>query len=113
MSETLEVSAAYAEIIEPRLRAVSALCRRLDVTRLDVFGSVVTEQFDPQRSDLDFLVAFAPLPPGQYATACFELRTGLERLFGRRIDLLTEAALANPYLRRQIESEKRCLYPPP
>jgi hypothetical protein len=51
------------------------------------------------------------MPPGKYAKSCFGLREGLEQLFGRPIDLLTEPALVNPYLRRQIESEKRTLYP--
>src|SRR6266700_3139305 len=62
-------------------------------------------------SDLDFLVEFEPMPPSPYAKVCRGLRDGLEQLFGRPIDLLTEPALVNPYLRRQIESEKRTLYP--
>ena len=67
--------------------------------------------FDPVRSDLDFLVEFEPDPPGaRYARAVFELRSGLERLFGRPIDLLTSSMLENPYLRLQIEAEKRPLY---
>jgi uncharacterized protein len=113
MHEALETTDAYTAIIEPRLAALNALCCRLGVVRLDVFGSVLGTRFDRARSDLDFLVALAPMPPGRYATALRELRDGLERLFERRIDLLTEAALTNPYLRRQIESEKRRLYPLP
>ena len=35
----------------------------------------------------------------------------LEALFGRPVDLLTEAALKNPYLRRQVEEERRPLFP--
>ena len=53
------------------------------------------------------------MPPGKYAKACFGLRKSLEQLFGHPIDLLTEPALVNPYLRRQIESEKRTLYRSP
>ena len=100
-----------AEIIEANLPAVRALCRRFGVRRLDLFGSAATGRFDPSRSDLDFLVEFEQMEPSPYATAYWDLRQGLERLFGRSIDLLTEPALVNPYLRRQIESEKRNLYP--
>ena len=59
---------------------------------------------------LDFLVELAEMPLGRYAKACFGLREGLQQLFGRPIDLLTKSALVNPYLRRQIDSEKRTLY---
>jgi hypothetical protein len=99
------------EIVETKLSGIAQLCRRFGVRRLDLFGSAATGRFEPTRSDLDFLVAFKEMPPGKYAKACFGLREGLEQLFGRPIDLLTEPALVNPYLRRQIESEKRTLYP--
>lgn len=92
--------------------ALAALCRRFHVRRLDLFGSAVTSRFDSARSDLDFLVSFEePLPAGTYADAYFGLRAGLEDLFGRTIDLVTEPALQNPYLRRRIEAQKQKLYP--
>jgi predicted nucleotidyltransferase len=34
------------------------LCRRFHVRRLDLFGSATGNDFDPARSDLDFLVEF-------------------------------------------------------
>jgi predicted nucleotidyltransferase len=111
-TDTQTIVRAYAEIIEPRLGELAELCQRLGVARLALFGSAATGRFDPNRSDLDFLVAFQPMAPGKYSRACHDLRTDLERLFGRPVDLLTEAAVVNPYLRRQIDSEKRLLYPP-
>jgi predicted nucleotidyltransferase len=81
MSEASEIAPACAEIVEQRLREIGALCCRLNVQRLDLFGSAVTGRFDPRRSDLDFLVEFEPMVPNRYATACFELRTGLKLLF--------------------------------
>ncbi|HKM68847.1 MAG TPA: nucleotidyltransferase domain-containing protein [Pseudomonadota bacterium] len=111
MSEGRTTETGCAEIFERNLPAITELCRRFGVRRLDLFGSAATGRFDLRRSDLDFLVEFEEMPPGSYAKACFGLRQSLERLFGRPIDLLTEPALANPYLRRQIESEKRTLYP--
>jgi predicted nucleotidyltransferase len=112
MSDNSTTVTGCAEIIEANLPALRALCRRFGVRRLDLFGSAVTGRFDPARSDLDFLVDFEPMPPSHYAKAGRGLREGLEQLFGRPIDLLTEPALVNPYLRRQIESEKHTLYPP-
>jgi len=112
MSESTTKEAIFSELIEPKLDELAALCRRLGVQRLDLFGSAATGRFDPVRSDLDFLVEFEPAPlGGRYAKAVFELRIGLERLFGRPIDLLTGPMLKNPYLRHQVEAEKRPLYP--
>lgn len=92
--------------------ALSVLCRRFRVRRLDLFGSATDGRFDPARSDLDFLVAFEELPDSAYADAYFGLREGLTGLFGREVDLLTEPALENPYLRRQVEAQRRQLFPP-
>jgi predicted nucleotidyltransferase len=92
--------------------ALSALCRRFRVRQLDLFGSASDGRFDPARSDLDFLVAFEALPGGAYADAYFGLRESLAELFGREVDLITEPALENPYLRRQVEAQRQRLFPP-
>jgi uncharacterized protein len=101
-----------AEIVEAKLPALRALCRRFGVRRLDLFGSAATGRFDPARSDLDFLVEFEKPPSGGFSSDYFKLLEALEMLFQRKVDLLKETALVNPYLRRQIESEKRRIYPP-
>ena len=90
---------------------LSALCRRFHVRRLDLFGSGVGERYDPARSDLDFLVSFEELPSAAYADAYFGLRDALVALFQREVDLVTEPALQNPFLRRQIEAQRRQVFP--
>ena len=93
--------------------ALSSLCRRFRVRQLDLFGSATDRRFDPARSDLDFLVAFEALPGSAYADAYFGLRDALVGLFGREVDLVTEPALENPYLRCQVEAQRRRLFPTP
>ena len=105
------IETGFVTVIEPKLLALDALCRRFGVHRLDVFGSAVDDRFDPARSDIDLLVEFQPMPPGGYAAAYFGLRDALGALFERSVDLVTESALKNPYLRRRIVSEKRPLFP--
>jgi uncharacterized protein len=93
---------------------VADVCRQFHVRRLDIFGSAATGRgFDPACSDLDFLVTFEPLAPVEYADAFFGLREALEALSGRPIDLVTDAALENPYLRRRVESERHTLFRAP
>ncbi len=86
------------------------LCRRFHVRRLDLFGSAAGEDFDPARSDLDFLVEFQPVPPGGYADAFFGLKESLEQLFGRPVDLVAAAAIRNPYFRESVEDARVLLY---
>lgn len=93
--------------------ALAGLCRRFSVIRLELFGSGASDRFDPALSDLDFLVEFAPMSPSAYAAAYFGLREALVAAYRRPIDLVTGAALTNPYFVRRIEAEKRLLYPPP
>lgn len=99
-----------ATVLDPHLSELRDLCRRYAVARLDLFGSATNDSFDPERSDLDFLVEFEDLPPVQYAEAYFSLKESLESLFGRRVDLLTEASLENPYLRARVYQEREQVY---
>ncbi|KAA0219353.1 MAG: hypothetical protein DWB43_09430 [Lautropia sp.] len=96
--------------IAQNLEEVAALCRRAGARRLDVFGSAARNQFDPDSSDLDFLVEFDDLPPAEYADAFFTLKESLESLFGRSVDLVTAASLRNPYFRDRINAERRPVY---
>ncbi len=97
-------------VVQDRLRTIVELCGRHSVRRLALFGSAVRDDFDPERSDLDFLVDFEPLSPHRHADAYFGLLADLEALFGRPIDLVESAALRNPYRRREIEATQILLH---
>jgi len=94
--------------------ALAEVCRRFHVRRLDLFGSAATGNgFDPARSDIDLLVTFQESGPAGYADTYFGLHEALEALAGRSVDLITDAAIKNPYLRRRLESERRVLFEAP
>ena len=97
-------------LIDQHRDEVSALCRLAGARRLDAFGSAVRADFDPQASDLDFLVEFDDVPPAAYAKAYFALKDGLESLFGRPVDLVTGSSLANPSFRERILAERQTVY---
>ena len=87
------------------------ICARYRVGRLELFGSAATgKDFDPNTSDLDFLVEFLPLRPGEYADAYFGLLEALEELFGRRVDLVMARAVTNPYFLESINRTRKVLY---
>jgi hypothetical protein len=98
-------------IITENRDKIVELCRQHHVRRLSVFGSAVRDDFDPERSDVDFLVEFEPsLEVISYAENYFSLIRSLETLVSRRIDLITDKYVKNPYLRRAIEAERINLY---
>lgn len=99
-------------LVERRRPQLEAVCRKHRVRRLDLFGSAATsQQFDPDRSDLDFLVSFEEMPPGELADAYFGLLAQLEDLFELPIELLTDVSAGkNPYFLENVEQHKILVY---
>ncbi len=98
-----------AQITERRTE-IERLCREYRVRRLAVFGSALRDDFDAERSDIDFLVEFQPLELGENFETYFGLREGLMHLFSRKVDLVMRTAIRNPYFRREVERTHEVLY---
>jgi uncharacterized protein len=99
--------------LEQQRDKLTLLCQSYGVRHLDVFGSAVTGDFDDLSSDLDFIVSFADRSPGTYADKFLNMAEALERLFGRKVDLVTEESIRNPYFRETIEQTRQRLYEQP
>ena len=90
--------------IEEKREAFAALCRRYGVARLEVFGSAARGiDFDPKRSDFDFLVEFdqrSDVPP---LKQFFGFAEALEQFLGRSVNLVERAAIekSRNYIRRR------------
>lgn len=89
-----------------------ALCEQHKVEQLYAFGSVLTASFDQHsRSDIDFyLIMQAGLEPLDKGEQILQLWYELEQLFHRKIDLLTDTSIDNPYLQKEIDRTKQLLY---
>ncbi len=81
------------------------ICRRNDVSKLGVFGSVARGQATEQ-SDVDLLVYFFK-PKSLLTLVALERR--MSAVLGRKVDLLTKAAIS-PYLRERIMRELQVIY---
>ena len=89
---------------------LAEICRRHHVRRLEVFGSAASDNFDPEKSDIDFLVDYQLLPPAQHADAYFGLLNDLQSLFGHSIDLVEDKAIENPYFRASVDETRQPIY---
>ncbi len=98
------------KILENKLQDLRIICSALGVKRLYAFGSVVSDKFNPE-SDIDFLISFADrLSIEEYTNNYFALHYRLQDLFQRKIDLVTERTLSNPYYIESIEESKQLIY---
>ena len=83
------------------------LCRHYHVKELSLFGSAARQEMQPG-SDIDLMVEFEP--GARIGMIRFEsLAEDLERLMGRKVDLVTKRGL-KPWIRPQVLEEARILY---
>ncbi|MDB5399856.1 MAG: uncharacterized protein QOF70_4624 [Acetobacteraceae bacterium] len=100
-------------LIEENRAEIALLCRRYGVRQLEVFGSAARgTDFDPKRSDADFLVTFSA--ETRYDFAGFaDFKDALEALLGRPVDLVEREAVEesrNYIRRRRILAEAEPVY---
>jgi predicted nucleotidyltransferase len=95
---------------DEQMSSLRQLCRQYGVARLDLFGSATSDEFDPERSDLDFLVTFTAQGWQGAFDRFFGLKAALEDVFGRPVDLVQEKAVTNHIFRRGIDQTRKALY---
>jgi predicted nucleotidyltransferase len=96
-------------LIDDNLEEIGRLCRLHGVRKLEVFGSILRNDFDPHRSDVDVLVEFEPRVANSFANF-LDLKEALEGLFRRPVDMVELHAVRNRRLRRYIEQSKSQVY---
>jgi predicted nucleotidyltransferase len=86
------------------------LCRSHSVSKIYAFGSSVTNHFNPHTSDIDLIVTLDISDPADRGEALLSLWDKLESFFNRKVDLLTEESIRNPYLKSNINRTKKLIY---
>lgn len=84
---------------------LAELCKQHGVTVLKIFGSAARAEDSPD-SDIDLLIEFGDRK-GLLELVGLELE--LTEMFGRKVDLVTEASLS-PYIRDRILSSASVIY---
>ncbi len=96
-------------LIEKNIDKLKKLCEKYNVSRLYVFGSVINGKYQ-KYSDIDFLVSFNTIELSEYADNYFDFKFSLEDLFNRKVDLLEEKTIKNPFLKQSIDNSKELIY---
>jgi len=81
------------------------LCRQNDVSMVGIFGSMAHGRAK-KKSDIDLIVRFTKR---KSLLALVRLERELSEALGRKVDLLTEAAIS-PYMRERVMKELRVVY---
>ncbi len=97
--------------IERKLSDIAALCQRYGVRRLELFGSAARGvDFDPERSDADFLVEFDQARRIDPLEQFFGLSDSLGKVLGRPVDLIERGAVRNPFFAQQMNEARELVY---
>lgn len=98
-------------VIELNLHKIIELCKRFHVRKLWVFGSILTPRFNKD-SDVDFCVDFdwEKIPLLESADNFFDFQYSLEEIFHRKIDLVDDSAVRNPYFRAELNETRKLIY---
>jgi uncharacterized protein len=98
------------QLIQNNEIQLSELCQKYSVEKLYLFGSAVTDQFNDS-SDIDFAVVFKnTLDPIGRGEAYFDLLEALEKLFNRKVDLVSYEVVKNPVFKEELDKTKLTLY---
>lgn len=90
---------------------IAAFCRKWNIVRLDLFGSVLRDDFDAE-SDVDVLVSFGE-GAAHGVGELLDMEEELQKLFGRRVDLIKRELVEqspNWIRRRNILSTAHLIY---
>ncbi len=89
---------------------ISSICKRYRVSKLDVFGSAARKvDFKINSSDADFLIEFEPdVQVG--LDQLMGIKTELEKLLGRNVDLIEPEAVLNPFVKASIQRHQESVY---
>ncbi|MEN9304600.1 MAG: hypothetical protein RL264_3029 [Bacteroidota bacterium] len=97
------------KIEKPTIDQIQELCKTNKVKTLFAFGSVTREDFN-EESDIDLVVDFDEKDPFKYTDLYFNLKSKLEDIFKRQVDLLEERAIKNRIFRRELDKTKVKIY---
>ena len=103
--------ARYEEYIvidlTPFKAEINTICQELSLQQLDLIGSATREDFSAE-SDIDVLVTFAG--DENLFERFFSLKSRLEAVFKRKVDIIEERAIRNPFFKKAVNKDRVKVY---
>ncbi|WP_445716716.1 nucleotidyltransferase family protein [Flavobacterium sp.] len=100
---------ALMGIVDKNIEDLKKLCIMYNVEKMYLFGSALNANFN-MKSDIDLLVKFKSIELSKYFDNYMDFKERLEKLFGRKVDLVEEQTLRNPILINSINKSKELIY---
>ncbi len=98
-------------VIADKKEDIVIICQRYDVAKLEIYGSAARgKDFDPDKSDADFLVEFFPSSEQGLFDRFMGLFYDLRNVLGRKVDLGEMGAITNPYLKASIDEDREIVF---
>lgn len=97
------------KLLKENIDKILEYCKTYKVKELYAVGSVLTERFN-ENSDIDLLISFNNISIDEYTDNYFILHDLFENRFNRKIYLITENSLNNPFLIKSIDENKQLIY---
>lgn len=98
------------ELINRNREDFIRLCKEHQVKYLYAFGSSVSDNFNFETSDIDLQVEIEEPDPISKGEKLLSLWDNLEEFFNKKVDLLTNPDIKNPYLKQSVDSTKVLIY---
>src|SRR5437879_4302449 len=86
---------------------LAEFCRARGIRRLSLFGSVLREDFNPERSDVDVLAEFEPVALNGVGFRYFGYGEELAAILGRKVDFCSRL---NKYIEESVRREAIPIY---
>ncbi|MBC2601238.1 nucleotidyltransferase family protein [Puniceicoccus vermicola] len=96
-------------ILTENIETIHSLCREYQVTQLDAFGSVLSDEFT-QESDVDFVVYFHRDTETNAFRQYFEFKEALEGILDRPVDLVCGNSMRNAVFRKTVQASSVPLF---
>jgi len=95
--------------LEDLKRDIPEVCEKYQIAYVDAFGSLARNEATEQ-SDLDLVIEFAEPRNVGLSKRFFGFLHELEDRYQTKVDVVTEASLSNPVLKKSINRDRVRLY---
>ncbi|MDE5895060.1 MAG: nucleotidyltransferase domain-containing protein, partial [Muribaculum intestinale] len=98
-------------LLANNIHKIIALCKKTNVAKLWVFGSILTPHFNDD-SDVDFLVDFDErhIELLDYADNFFNFIHEIEAVVGRKVDMVVNKSIKNRFFRVEVDETRKLLW---